>query len=65
MKEKVHYLESEGLRIVPDGIRFLVVAGNETVAEFKMLYEAENFILSKRKPGARSRYGSAAEFRSY
>ena len=67
---EVKYLESGNLKIVPvyKGLsidKFLVVGG-ETTVEFKLLYEAENFILDKKEFRAgRIVFGSAAEFRSY
>lgn len=65
------YLEKNGLKVVPvyEGSRpteFLVVdTEDKIVARCKMLYEAEDFILSNRALQRGPTVGSAAELKSY
>lgn len=67
----IKYLESHGFRIVPvyEGVRptrhLVVNTEGKTVADFKMLHEAEDFIVHNKAPEKGTTVGSAAELKAY
>ena len=73
MTTKVIYDKKAGFEIIPQhhnrapvGFQVIRSSNNEVVGEFKMLYEAEAFLISKsRIPPEHFNVGSAAEVRHY
>ena len=68
----IKYFESHGLGITPVcegsspvGFQVVNISNNEVVDEFKMLHEAENFIVGSKRSPRGINVGSAAEFKIY